>query len=76
MPGPLTKGQPRAYRKRWRIVNARERAELRSVPIEVKWQQLQTLFAWGRQFAPTQTRDKEAEAVRKRWMRLRKALSG
>jgi hypothetical protein len=72
----LTKAQARAFRKRWRLVNAREAEELRDTPIEVKWQQINTLMAWAQQLGWTSALAEGEEEVRQRWIRLRKACGG
>ncbi len=72
----LTKAEARAFRERWRRVNAREEEELRSTGLAVKWQQFNTLLAWAHQAGWTAAlREGEAE-VRERWARLRKACRG
>ncbi len=72
----ITKAEARAFRQRWRLVNAREVEELRSTPLEVKLQQFNTLLAWAHQFGWAEAlREGEAE-VRERWARLRKAHRG
>ena len=73
MPHPLTKTEARAFRERWRLVNAREVEEMRTTSIEVKWQQFNTLLAWAQQFNWPAEREKEVKEVRDRWARLRKA---
>jgi hypothetical protein len=73
---PMTKGEALAFRERWRLVNAREEEELRSTPIEVKWQQFNTLLAWGQQLGWTDALAKDVTVVRERWARLRKAYRG
>ena len=45
----LTKAEARAFRRRWRRVNAREAEELRSTPLEVRLQQFNTLWGWTHQ---------------------------
>jgi hypothetical protein len=76
MPRKLTRKQAQAYRDRWRLVNAREQAELRSTPIDVKLQQFNTLMAWAREFGWLAELGKGEAQVRERWARLRKALRG
>ncbi len=75
-PPPITKAQARAFRERWHLVNAREEEELRSTPIAVKWQQFNTLLAWGQQLGWTGALAKDVSLVRERWARLRKAYRG
>jgi hypothetical protein len=68
----LTKAEARAFQERWRLINAREQAELRSTSLEVKWQQFNTLLAWAKHFDWTEA-DKEVAVVREHRARLRKA---
>jgi hypothetical protein len=76
MPRPLTKAEARAFRERWRLVNAREEEELRTTSLEVRWQQFNTLLHWARRFEwDTELAEGEAE-VRARWVRLRRASRG
>ncbi|MBI1831418.1 MAG: hypothetical protein HYR84_08210 [Planctomycetes bacterium] len=72
MPSKLTKAQARAFKKRWKLVNEREKEELRTTSIEVKWRQFNTLLRWAQAF-DWSFELAEAAAVRERWMRLRKA---
>jgi hypothetical protein len=69
----ITKAQARAFRERWRLVNAREAEEVRSTSMEVKWQQFNTLLALGRRLGWTDPNDEGVAEVRERWSRLRKA---
>jgi hypothetical protein len=73
---PFTKAQARAFRERWRLVNAREEEELRSTSMEVKWQQFNALMRLGQQLGwCAGPREGETE-VRERWARIRKACCG
>jgi hypothetical protein len=76
MTRPLTKAQARAFRRRWQRVNAREERELRSASLEVKWQQFNTLLAWGHQLGWASDLEEGTGEVRQRWVRLRKACRG
>jgi hypothetical protein len=73
---PLTKGEARAFRDRWHLVNAREVEELRSTSLEVKWQQFNTLLYWVHQLGWAEALDEETLEVRQRWARLRKEYRG
>ena len=73
---PLTKAEARAFRRRWQLVNAREEEELRSTPMEVKWQQFNTLLGWAHQFGWTEALGEGEAEVRQRWARLRKEYCG
>ena len=72
----LTKAEARAFRERWRRVNAREAEELRSTPLEVKLQQFNTLLGWAHQFGWAEALSEGEAEVRERWARLRKAYRG
>jgi hypothetical protein len=76
MTRPLTKAEARAFRERWRRVNAREAEELRSTSIEVRLQQFNTLLAWAHQFGWVEALAEGEDEVRERWARLRKADRG
>ncbi|MBM3997567.1 MAG: hypothetical protein FJ303_25985 [Planctomycetes bacterium] len=76
MTPPLTKAEARAYRQRWRRASARELEVLRSTPLDVKWQQFNTLLAWAQHFARTEASRRGEEEVWQRWARLRKAHRG
>jgi hypothetical protein len=72
----LTKLQAKAFRQRWQSVNAREVSELREASPELRWRQLNSLLGWTQTLGWTEAlREGEAE-VRRRWIRLRKALGG
>ncbi len=73
---PLSKAQARAFRQRWQKVNAREEQELRSISIDVKWQQFNTLLAWAHQFGWADALGEGEAEVRQRWARLRRACRG
>ena len=72
----LTKAEARAFKNRWRRVNAREADELRRTPIDVKWQQFNALFGWAHAFGWTAALAEGESEVRNRWARLRKACRG
>jgi hypothetical protein len=76
MPQSLTQAEARAFRRRWRLVNAREEEELRSTSLEVRLQQSNTLLRWARQFGWTESLGEGEDEVRKRWARLRKECRG
>jgi hypothetical protein len=73
---PLTKAQARAFRDRWRRVNAHEVGELRSTDLDVRWRQFNTLLAWGRRPEWAAALAEGEAEVRQRWARLRKAHRG
>jgi hypothetical protein len=72
----LSKKDARAFRKRWRLVNARQEEELRTTSIEVKWQQFNTLLRWAHEFGWTEALGEGDAEVRERWVRIRKAFGG
>jgi hypothetical protein len=76
MTQPFTKAEGRAFRERWRRVNAREAEELRSTSLDVKWRQFCTLLEWAHQFGWAAALGEGEAEVRERWMRLRKAHRG
>jgi hypothetical protein len=69
----MTREEARAYLARWRLVNAREREELRAAAPEAKLRQLAALMesvdALGWRDVLAQGEDE----VRERWGQLRKA---
>ncbi len=72
----LTKAEARAFRRRWRRADAREKEELRSTSLEVKWQQFNTLLGWARQLGWTAALGEGEAEVRQRWARLRRGQCG
>lgn len=76
MTRPMTKAEARAFRERWRLVNAREEEELRSASPDLRWQQFLTLLEWAHQFGWTEALSEGEAEVRERWARLRKAHRG
>jgi len=71
----MTRSEAEAYRRRWAIVNAAEREELRSTPMAEKLQQCAALMESARRLPPDERLAEEVERVRERWIRLRKILS-
>ena len=68
---------PRAaleYRRRWALVNRRLAEELRATPMETKLLQLAALMASAREAGWSPSLEAEDEAVRERWMALRRAM--
>jgi hypothetical protein len=62
------------YLHRWSLVEAAEIAELRSTSLEAKLRQLSVLMIKA-YFATIRCREAEIRKVRKRWHRIREALS-
>ncbi|HJR69276.1 MAG TPA: hypothetical protein VKA43_04495 [Gammaproteobacteria bacterium] len=73
---PISTDEAEAYWARWRLVQEAEIAELRRTSMETKLRQLAALVAARDLFALDQNREPQVEEVRKRWARLRLALSG
>ena len=74
MKGKITKAEARAFKERWKLVNAAERKELRSTPVELKFQQVAVLMASAKHLGWARALAAEETEVRNRWNRLRKAL--
>lgn len=72
----LTKADASAFKKRWRLVSAREAEEMHATSIAVKWKHFNALFGMARALGWTEPMRLGEDEVRKRWMRLRKALLG
>ncbi len=72
----MTREGARAFRTRWEMVNAAERAELRATPLDRKLRQLATLMSSVEPLGWTEALAAEEAEVRERWNRLRAALNG
>ena len=72
----ITKTEANAFRERWRIVNAEERKLRRRMSMHQKLQQLNQLLAWGKYLGRKSLRANDANAVRKRWLDLRRSYHG
>ena len=62
------------YKARWEAVAEVERAELRAMTIEERWQQLNLLFQFAQQLSKskrTSHEDQDVINVRKRWNKLK-----
>jgi len=70
----ITKTQARAWTRRWKLVNKAERQELRTTPIEAKFRQLATMMHTARVLGWKTSTDAETQAVRDRWIRLKRAI--
>lgn len=69
----MTKTEAKKFRKRWEMVNAAEREELRKTPAEVKFRQLEALMASVDQLGWADALAAEEESVRARWQKLKAA---
>ena len=74
MPPSLTQSEARQFRRRWELVEAAEREELRSTSPEQKLRQLAALMASVKALDWDAALQADEQAVRSRWMRLREAL--
>jgi hypothetical protein len=72
----LSRQEAQAFRRRWALVNAAERAELRATPLDRKLQQLAALMASVQPLGWTNALTAEDAEVRARWNRLRAVLNG
>lgn len=69
-PGPLTRSQARAWRLRWRLLDAVVCAERgRQTPRE-RYEAMLKLHAFGRRRGRTRKEQREIAAVRRRWVKL------
>jgi hypothetical protein len=62
----------KAFKARWKVVNAAERDELRKTSIEQKFKQLAALMRSAKKLGWTKALAAEEADVRGRWNRLRK----
>lgn len=72
----LTRQEARAFRTRWKMVNAAEQAELLTTPLDRKLRQLAALMASVKSLGWTEALVDEEAEVRARWNRLRAVLNG
>ena len=70
----LTRSQARAFERRWRIVNAAERSELRRTTMDARFRQLAALMASASTVGGASAHATEDALVRRRWMAIRRAL--
>ncbi len=70
----ITRSDAIAFRKRWEMVNAFEKKELRALPANEKLRQLAMLMALAKELDWTEALEKEASKIRNRWNKLRKAF--
>ena len=70
----ITKTQARAFRERWKAVNAAEREELRATTVAAKLRQLAALMGSVRTRGWEKPSAAEEAEIRDRWKRLRKAF--
>jgi hypothetical protein len=68
----ITKTEVKAFKARWKVVNAAERDELRKTSVEQKFKQLAALMRSAKKLGWTKALAAEEADVRGRWNRLRK----
>jgi hypothetical protein len=71
MVAAVSSEQARAFRRRWKLVEERQRSEQRSETMEQRLDALERLMLSARDFAWDEALDDDAP-VRARWARLRK----
>jgi hypothetical protein len=67
----ITKSAALKFRRRWKLVNAAEKSELRCTPIAEKLGQLAVLMASAKELGWAEAPELETKEVRARWTRLR-----
>jgi hypothetical protein len=72
----ITPEQAREYLNRWKLVRRKELDELRATSMETKLRQLSVLIASRGLFRDDPERESQADQLRDRRARIRKALSG
>ena len=73
---PISPEDAAAYLQRWAIAGRRLTQELRDTPMETKLHRLAALMASAPQMGWSGSFDEEDDAVRERWMALRRAELG
>ena len=73
---PISPQAAARYRERWAIARERLNEELRASSMETKLRQLGSLMQSAREMGWSQLLDEEDNAVRARWMALRRAKLG
>jgi hypothetical protein len=70
----IKRSEALAFRRRWKIINALEKEELRNTPESKKLGQLAVLIQFAREIG--RESEKERKAVQDRWNMLRKGYRG
>jgi hypothetical protein len=70
-----TRAQACAWRRRWQLVNIREREELRAMTGTEKLRRVGQLMLLARELGWDIRLKEEEEEVRERWIRIRKAYA-
>ena len=73
---PISPQAATRYMQRWSIVRRRLVEEQRATSMETRLRRLAGLMASAREMGWSGAVDAEDDAVRKRWMALRRAMSG
>lgn len=73
---PISRQAATRYRERWEIARERLNEELRAKSMEDKLRQLANLMQSAREMGWSQSLDEEDDAVRARWMALRRIKLG
>ena len=73
---PISRDDAAFYLQRWAVAGRRIAQELRDTSMETKLHQLAALMASAPQMGWSDSRDEEDDAVRERWMALRRAELG
>ena len=70
----ITPDEARVFLGRWKLVREQEILELRCTSMETKLKQLSALMASRQIFGMDPDRERDAQAVRERWVKLRCSL--
>jgi len=73
MTKPLTPTEAKAWKNRWKLVNAHEVKELRNTPLGRKLQQIAALMASVDCFGWRQALAEGVHEVRNRWIQLKRS---
>ena len=73
---PISPQAAARYQERWAIARERLNEELRATSMETKLRQLASLMQFAREMGWSQALAEEDDAVRARWMALRRAKLG
>jgi putative transcriptional regulator len=71
-PGHMTRGEAKAFKRRWEIVNTAEKEELATTPVAHKFRQLMSLMTTAGKLGWTSNMETEEAQVRDRWALLRR----
>ena len=74
--GAMTRVDALAWRRRWRLVNAAEIAELRATPPQKRFDQMMAISELLRGLGRLRADAAEEESARTRWMKLKEAFLG